>query len=149
MKDEHEAGWAKNELFRRIFSMKAARAAADARDAAKASAIAAATAAAAPAQPHSTELPPSVKAAPAQPAAPKPTNVISLQDVALKAGYYIPSGRGQSIDNEFPLDPVTANWRRTLDQKPREFPPDTLDVTNADAVERAFQTQVRIAKEKS
>jgi hypothetical protein len=46
MKDEHEAGWAKNELFRRIFSMKAAMAAATTREATKA----AATAAAAPAQ---------------------------------------------------------------------------------------------------
>jgi hypothetical protein len=145
MKDEHEAGWAKSELFRRLFAMKAAMAAAVTREAAKP--FAAATAAPAPAQFPSTGTYPETTAQ-APPSVSKSAQIISLQDAALKAGYYIPSGRGQLINDEFPPDPVLENWKATQDQKPREFPPDTLDVTNADAVNRAFAEQVRIAKEK-
>jgi hypothetical protein len=105
---------------------------------------------AAPAQPSSTGFPSPVVAAPAQPTEPKTAEVISLQAAALKAGYYISGSRSQSIDDEFPPDPVTSNWRATLDRPAPRYEPDPFDVTCADAVSRAYEAQqVRISTEQN
>ena len=90
----------------------------------------------------------STQAQPAALPAKPPAQIISLQAAAAKAGYWIPGSRSQSIDSEFPPDPVTSHWRATLDQTPRQFSPDTVDATCGDAVDRAYAAQqVRISKE--
>ena len=129
-------------LLRKILSMKAAAAAAATRQVKTALA-------AAPAAPHPPAEPfSSAQAQPAAPPAKPPAQVISLRNAAMKAGYYIAGNRSQSIDSEFPPEPVTSHWRATLDQTPRQFSPDTVDATCGDAVDRAYAAQqVRVAKE--
>jgi hypothetical protein len=141
---DHEAGWAKNELFRRLLAMKDRMNAEAARQAAKA------LAAAASASPPMERIPPAPPVAtPVQPAPPKSAEIISLHEAALKAGFYIPAGsRNQSLADEFPPDPVTSNWRATSNQAPPKYEPDTTDISG-DGINRAYEAQqVRVAKEK-
>jgi hypothetical protein len=135
---------AREELFAKLMAIRRNWLAAADREAAKVKASAA------PATPPpSVASPSAVQAQPAQPIEPKSAKIISLQEAGLKAGIYIPHAGGQSIADEGPPDPVTANWRATLDQTPRQFSPDSVDATCGDAVSRAFTEQVRISKEQN
>jgi hypothetical protein len=126
-------------LLAKILGMKAAAAAAATRKP-----FTAAPAAPLPPADYSS----SAQAQPAHPTEPKPAEVIDLRTAALRAGYYIAGSAAVDLNSEFPQDAATAGWRASLNRPAPNFGPPDLDVTNADAVERAYQTQVRVSKEK-
>jgi hypothetical protein len=132
----HDAGWAKRALFEKLLSMHHAMKAATARDATKS---------AAPAQPiSSSRSPPLAEAVLAPPAEPKQ---MSPGAWAGLIGFYNPDGSGGAVDigDEFPPDIAVQNWRQSIANatpvKPVDDPADRLDVTNAAAVQAAFEKQ--------